>query len=431
MKKEKISEILDGIDEKYIAEASKVKSTRRSLWMKAGAAAACLALAVTAALALIPAMSSNEAGVYTKKETVTEAVIEHTDDTAATSHEDTEQAETKPPELLPPIRPYKDNFVSSSENAIIWPWENMTDAERYLSFTMNGAEYSTRARNIAGDKLGSPLGEFEFTGYDIYTDSTYKKSFNIYAIAGVSAEYLVAAEIDGEYTVFINRNVPLPATFGGLMDAYDLSNSLPLKAYTEHNDYDGGGYFTLDSGDEIWSILKECKDAPLQAEDTVVFSGREILSFTATSEELGIYKKVFSITRDGYVATNITEYGSVFLIGSDAAEKVFALAEAYGKPAEAEPYLYTVAGIVTEIGKGYVLLDDSSLCENAADGLIFKLDTTDMTMSRYFDHGIIREGTLITVSHTGELIQGEVCLITEPSYISEAVLTEDGVLTLE
>ena len=244
-KREKISEILDCIDEKYIAEAAETKNARKSLWLKLGATAACLALAVSATAVMFPAMNSSEAGVYTESEASTEAVIEHateTDvivpgitDTEAVSAEITEPtyntestteeekitspAETEPAETpgdniptqpISPMRPYKDGIIHTSENAIIWTWDNMTDAERYTSFSMNGVEYSTRARSIAENKLAKPLGIYEFTGYDIYTDSLHTKSFNVCEIEGVSTEYLVAAEIGEEYTVFINRNATLP-----------------------------------------------------------------------------------------------------------------------------------------------------------------------------------------------------------------------------
>ena len=465
-KREKISEILDCIDEKYIAEAAKENITRRSVWLKVGTAAACLTLAVTATAVMLPAMNNSEAGSYTESKTSTEAVIEHateTDiivpgitDTEAVSAEITEPApdtestteaekitspvatdpaetpgDNIPTQPISPMRPYKDDVISSGESAIIWTWDAMTAAERYRGFTMNGCEYTTRASEIGKDKLGKALGEFEFTGYDIYTDSVYTETFAVYGITGIKAEYLVAAELDGAYTVFRNANTPAPSTLGELMDTLALTETLPLKEYSFHSDYENGGYFALDNGNEIWDILEECKDAPLQSDDTLVFSGREVLSFTATSEELGIYKKVFSITRDGYVSTNIAEYGYVFFIGEDAAERIFDLAISNSTPAEAEPYYYSVAGIVTEIGDGYVLIDDSSACENRGDGIIFKVDTTDPAVGRYVTHGIVKEGSFVYVSHRGKLTFSEEWLINDVVSIADAILTDDGILTLE
>ncbi len=465
-KREKISELLDGIDEKYIAEAAETKNTRRSLWMKFGAAAACLALIVTATAVMLPAMNSSEAGVYTESEAATEAVIEHATETDVivpgitdtetvsaeitepahdtestteaekiTSPEATEPVETTgesiPPQPISPMRPYKDSVASSVESALIWPWDAMTAAERYRGFTMNGCEYTTRASEIGKDKLGKALGEFEFTGYDIYTDSVYTETFAVYGITGIKTEYLVAAKLDGAYTVFRNANTPAPSTLGELMDTLALTETLPLKEYSFHSDYENGGYFALTDGNALWNILEECKAAPIEVNDTIVFSGRDVLSFTATSEELGIYKKVFSITRDGYASTNIAEYGYVFFIGEDAAEKIFDLAKSNSTPAEAEPYYYSVAGIVTEIGDGYVLIDDSSVCENIGDGLIFKLDTTDPAVGRYVTHGIIKEGSFVYVSHRGKLTFSEKWLINDVVSIADAILTDDGILTLE
>jgi len=242
MKKEKISEILDGIDERYITEAAEVKKAGRPL-LKVGAAAACLALAVTAAAVMLPVMNNSEAGVYTESEETTEAIIEHVTDTdtadtvpeitdteavsaeitePATESESTaytelitspvatEPAETTDKEItappLSPVRPYKDGVISEGESAVIWTWDVMTAVERYRSFTMDGSEYTTRASEICKDKLGKALGKFEFTGYDIYTDTTHKISLDYYAIQGILSECAVAVQFenDDSYYVYVD-----------------------------------------------------------------------------------------------------------------------------------------------------------------------------------------------------------------------------------
>lgn len=55
MRKQHISEVIGHIDQKYVTEANTTRPrSRRNNWMKWGAAAACLALAVIAAVLLIP-----------------------------------------------------------------------------------------------------------------------------------------------------------------------------------------------------------------------------------------------------------------------------------------------------------------------------------------------------------------------------------------
>lgn len=54
MKKEEFAEILGEVNEKYVTEASTIKKTKKPLWLKWGAAAACLCLVLAGAFALAP-----------------------------------------------------------------------------------------------------------------------------------------------------------------------------------------------------------------------------------------------------------------------------------------------------------------------------------------------------------------------------------------
>ena len=150
------------------------------------------------------------------------------------------------------------------------------------------------------------------------------------------------------------------------------------------------------------------------------------VSFTATSEKLGIYKKGVSISAGGYLDTNIAEYGYVFYIGEEAAQAIIDYVLENSTKAEPEPYDYRLTGTVTEICDGYFLLDDSVLA--AGKGMTFRVPTEDLLISRWLDFGGIGVGDLIAVSYTGGIKEGTV----QGAYnISPAFLADGQVLIPE
>lgn len=63
------------------------------------------------------------------------------------------------------------------------------------------------------------------------------------------------------------------------------------------------------------------------------------------------------------MATNILNYSCSYFIGKDAAEKIIEYAMNNSDEAEFSPYALTVSGTLTEIGNGYILIDDTVLCK--------------------------------------------------------------------
>lgn len=419
-KKEKLSKLLDGIDEKYTAEALEVRR-RSSVLPKIAAAAACVALAVTATV-MLPVMSRSSSNVITETDHEIEAVTDIGNTTESSG-------ESKTPEKISPVRPYKSGVGSTGELAYVWFWEDMAPIERFTHFILNGMEYSTRAALISEDKLGDSLGSAVFKGYDAGTNTEYTESFELFEIRDISSEYLVAACIEGEHVVFINRDVTAPETFGELMDSLALAENLSFETFSLNERYRPQDHYRLDGDRKIWDILSFCDTAPLCPEDVPDFSGERYLSFTATSEALGIYKMVFSVTDDGYVTTNICEYGYTYYIGKDAAEEIFDYCLDMGKKAEAEPYMYYIYGYVTEVSDGYFLIDDSEVCSDPDDGLIFKVKTDDIRVGRYVKHGIVKEGAFISIHFKGEIT--EKCEIKNVQYITEAYYHGGDVVVLE
>ena len=328
-------------------------------------------------------------------------------------------------------RDYK-GVISGSEGDIEFPWEYKLTYEKYYTVKYNGNDYRTRARAINESMLGEVLGTCTAQGVDSYTDKTYTETFDVRKINGVSEEKMIAVGMDNEYYVYFNDEVKCPATFGELLDAYNLSETLPLIKFSVNEGYKEKGYYQITDDEYIWQVLSECRNAEFYAENDKWSRGdRNYLSFTATSEELGVYKKVFYITEDGYVSTNVFNYSYVYYIGEDAANKIITHAKSNATEAEREQYEYTIAGTITEIGDGYVLIDDTVLCKDKKDGMVFKVLTDELIIRRYLECTNIKVGDTVAVKFQTEIVLGENNTVSGAISMYKGRVTDSGMAVPE
>lgn len=328
-------------------------------------------------------------------------------------------------------RDYK-GVISGSEGDIEFPWEYKLTYEKYYTVKYNGNDYRTRARAINESLLGEILGTCTAQGVDSYTDKTYTETFNVRKINGVSEEKMIAVGMDNEYYVYFNDEVKCPATFGELLDAYNLSETLPLVKFSVNEGYKEKGYYQITDDEYIWQVLSECRNAEFYAENDKWSRGdRNYLSFTATSEELGVYKKVFYITEDGYVSTNVFNYSYVYYIGEDAANKIITHAKNNATEAKREQYEYTIAGTITEIGDGYVLIDDTVLCKDKKDGMVFKVLTDELIIRRYLECTNIKVGDTVAVKFQTEIVLGENNTVSGAISMYKGKVTDSGMAVPE
>lgn len=328
-------------------------------------------------------------------------------------------------------RHYK-SHVMTSEYGIIWRWEYKTLSEKFTTVSFGDREYVTRARSISSELLGDALGVGTAEGYDDYSDKIYTEEFEVRSINGVSEERFIAAGVDGEYYVYFCSSAERPSTFGEVLDAYSLSNTLELNRFSVCEEGKETGYYSLADDELIWQVLSECRDGRLYEDGDMWFVGnRNYLSFTCTSEHLGVYKRVFYITEDGYVSTNILDHSHVYFIGEEAAERIISYARENAVEAEFEPYSYSVAGVVTEIGEGYVLVDDTELCADASDGVVFKVLADDIRIKRCIECSNITTGDIVVVSYMDKNSLSPDNMITGAHEISIGTLMDGDVLIPE
>ncbi len=382
MKAPRIVNALGKIDDDLISAAeSSGKKNRGAVW---GTLAACFAALVIVGLTVFPSLideNKTEPG-----ESMTSSAAEY---------EDTNQR-------------YKNFTVNMSESSIIWPWEYLTEAERYYETEIDGIKYEKKSgRTISDELIGDTIGSYNIVGYDENTEEHPTVFCEVRQIKDVSQTQFVAVNIADEYYVFKNSVYNPPKTLGKLFETVDLSELLKLERFSENGDGPESNHFILKDDNYIWQILSECETAAFIDRDRENWHmyDREFISFNISSEALGVYKQDFSITEDGYLSTNAFDWGYLYYIGEDAAGKIIKYAKDNSEktlfePYNTENYLY---GKITEITDDYILVDDSVLCKNQADGITYKVLINNIQLSRYLDLKVIKVDQTVKVSFEGEI----------------------------
>ena len=247
-------------------------------------------------------------------------------------------------------------------------------------------------------------------------------------INGISEELMIAAGNEDGFYVYAADESTAPDTLGKLLELYGLSQNIELNYVTKCENYEEKEELLLDYDDEIWQILAGCSDAKL--DNTSDFFEREnriYLAFTATSETLGVYNRVIYISEDGYFATNILDYEYSYFIGKEAAGQIISYVQKHSTETKSSSSVPTISGTVTEIGDGYMIVDDTALCRNPKAEKEYKVYTDDIRVKRWIESGEIKTGDLIVVEYEGEISSS--CEVTGAYSIFTGTLEENDILT--
>ena len=395
------------------AENSGNKKQKRSSYLKWIPAAACLAVLVTAGAVAVPFLS--DSGEFPNIPSVTGG----SDTSNQPSVTNTPATESN---NIPSSKKYKYQ-ISAAEDNIVWPWEYMTTGEKFGCIYYYGNDYNIKSNiPISEDLLGDVLGTCQTEVTDENSGQKYTETFDVRKINGVSEEKLAAFGKDGEFYVYAADVADKPTKFGELSELYGLPQNLSFNHFTVCEGYEEKGHYDLSDDNYIWQVLSECGNADrYEKDDFFDANDRSYLTFTATSEALGVYKRVVYISEDGYFATNIFDYSYIYFIGEDSAKKIIDYAKNNSAESEPEPFEPAVGGKLTEIGEGYVLIDDSVLCENEEDGTVYKVIADDIRMKRYTEYAGVKVGDIVVVRYRGE--------ISDNNQISGAYSIDKGILT--
>jgi len=365
MKTPRIANAVGHIDDDLMtAAAVSKKKTKHNPWLKWGSLAACFAVIIIAAATFLPSLFGGDGGTTGK---------------------------------------YKD-FIQAGESAVIWPWEYQTVYEKYTELKIDSVEYLGRGREVSASLVGESIGNHTVVGYDEIVDGKkYTESFEIYQLKYADKSQFVAVKMDGKYYVFKNDEYAPPRTLGELFDLVDLPKVIELNRFSENGDGPDKKHYALNDDNYVWEVLSGYKNAEFIEDEKWTVYEREYLSFTVTSETLGVYRVAMYVTADGYLWTNAFGYQYLFNIGEDAAGKIIKYAKENSTKAEYEPYRNAIAGKVIEITDGYILIDDTMLCKNPLDGATYKVLLNDLRISRYVDNEIVKVGDTVQIIFEGEI----------------------------
>ena len=395
MKIPKIANAVGYIDDDLIKAAGENKSTtKRKSWVKWGAVAACVSLCIALGAIFLPFVIDK---------------ISHGDNT---------------PEG--PSDRYKNVQIGTSEIAIVWPWEYKTVYEKYTCLNMNGAGYQSKGRAVSSNNVVAKIGTFAVRGIDNYDNKSkeYSENFEVYSLKYADKVKYVAVKMEENYYVFENATANPPGTLGELFALIDFPNAIKLNRFFVNNDGTEKEYYSLSNGDYVWEVLAKCGDAAFLKDDSYKKSS-EYLSFTITSETLGVYKVVMYITADGYLETNMFGNRYLFFIGENASGKIIDYAKKNSEKAVFEPYLNSVVGKITNITDKYITINDSVLCNNPSDGIEYKISMQDLRISRYVELNQIAKGSIVCVQYSGEIGEGNI--VEGVTNIMRARISANGV----
>lgn len=404
MKKKEWNEGLNYLDpdivEKYVEQKDRLAQQRKmskAMWLRLGAVAACFVLIVSA-IVVVTILKGDAPGI-----------IPNPDNSDR----------------------YKDFTIQSGEYGIVWPWEYKTVYEKYYSIDVGGTEFIGQQRELSASYVGEKLGSYKATGYDDTSDEVYYEYFDAYEIKDVASNRLIAVKMEDHYYVFISEKYNPPATWGGVLEEYSLPQYVKLGRFSVDGDGKEKAYHILNNDEYIWSVLSEAENA--EAANPVGWHNNigSYITFTVTSEAFGIYKRAMYITESGYVWTNAFDGEYLYYIGEDAAGKIIKHAKDNSTAAEFEPYNKTVAGKVTEITDDYILVDDSVLCKDPADGIAYKVMLDDVKISRYVECDFVKVGSTVVVSYEGDIDAKNGNAISKAIDISEGIISYGDVLIPE
>ena len=337
------------------------------------------------------------------------------------------------------LRERKDINVMIPETSIEWGWEDMTDSERYTNLDLGGKTY--RMNGTVTNYLGEWLESGEAYGFAWDQDNArHGIPCEIYAMTFSPDHSVVAVQFAGSREIYRferEREYDPPKTLGEFMETRKLSEVLPLTSLY-HERWDGGSSkydkfaLSAEHSDGVWAILEKYGDAPFTKNSSeesfnIHHYDKERIGFSATSEVLGIRNQSFAVNDNGYIITNIEQYGYNYFIGVDAAREVIDYVKAHMTdplPEEKAP-VYYIVGTVTEKGDGYIKVDDSIMMKNPEEGLTFTIDVTDKKLGRVCD-ARISVGDHVMITYDGRISEDGSLLIETAVSIQEAWITENG-----
>ena len=330
-------------------------------------------------------------------------------------------------------RERNDKNYLNSEGGIVWPWECRAVYDRYTVVRVNVIRYFAQSSYygipIKPDFIGEKIGDYICEGYDDISGESHTIDCSVYSINNVDRYHVVAVKYEGydEYYPFkcdVGTAVPIPGTLGVLIDKLNLTDNVKLNDfYYEQKDGDVHYALSDEHSEAIWNMILKYADAKTNLEYEEKWN-RKIIGFSLDSDVLGIKNLSLSLNQEGYLITNIEDYGYYYNIGVDAVNEIVDFAMKHRLAVLMEETQYLV-GTVTEIGENYIKVDDSVAMKNPEDGIVFTVYADHMNIKRYIISGYLKVGDTVRITH-GFLSKESYTEIKNATDLQECVITSGG-----
>ena len=216
--------------------------------------------------------------------------------------------------------PASDLQAAEGEIAIAPHWDEMMNVQRFKSLSYGGNEYRTMLILVHTENVGNALGMGTLTGQDVYdNDRIHTVEGAVYAIADIVPEAAVCVvfpEEPGRAYAYVNADYK-PATLGQFMEDLSFSRWFGTRHVTVDRHPEQDVVFEDIDTKTVFDML--LSDASLVNEPGHA-GDEKLLTISANLNIIGNHNKVMTLTKEGYLWTNLLESEKCFYVGKEKAE---------------------------------------------------------------------------------------------------------------
>ena len=293
MKKEELMAAIGNVSTEQL-DRCEHQLSRKAIFLRIGAAAACLLIVAVAAFSVW------KSGLLTRNDLVVDCRWQKKEVVRVSS-------------------------TTPSEIAKVPEWNEMNDSQRYSELTLSGIRYSTRNTEIPAEKRGEERGSVVGHGYDIYTETDHSATATLYAISGISTECAAAVRFEGNDACYAYVNSwYVPENLGAFLDDLNLRENVSFGSAYYNLEQSDGSTTTIEFTDlpqeRVFEMLLSDESlVPLEDPDRLTLNG--VMSVGVDIPLLGYHNITLGVTEDGYLFTNILDTAKVFDIGKEKAQQ--------------------------------------------------------------------------------------------------------------
>ncbi len=228
------------------------------------------------------------------------------------------------------------NYREISESiARVQKWDEMPISQQFMQVKYNNSVYASKITEISSDNILRYIDNSVLTGYDVYTQTNYEHSGELYSIKNISDKCAIAVKFEGDINYYVYLNLDYrPTTLREFMSDLNLKEitsfgTIYYNYWDENSEgnmkYKNIEFYNVDNN-IIWQML--FSDMDLEN----IYSDMDVGKYTSErfSKSINIsvdipllgYKNIsVSLTDKGYLITNILDTGKGFYIGENKVQE--------------------------------------------------------------------------------------------------------------